>query len=246
MEQPIPPPPPPPQIPTAAAASTSSNESPTKPTRGGPEWWRQTFSYVTGLGMTEGERAQFESDRHRKRKDAECAKCEKNLQYLMDYSPIIRFILENIQQANGKLDKSNIRCLPCNQFQTGGFSPKYGILLCQNHLRDRGHLEDTLAHELVHAYDHLRFNVDWQDLKHHACTEIRASSLSGECRWTREAFTRGVWDFTQHHQDCVRRRAALSVRNHPKCKDDAQAAQVVNQVFDSCFADTRPFREIYR
>jgi len=154
--------------------------------------------------------------------------------------------MQHVEHVNGKLDKSNIRCLPCNRLQTGGFSPKFGILLCQNHLRDRGHLEDTLAHELVHAYDHLRFDVDWQNLKHHACSEIRASSLSGECRWTREAFTRGVWDFTQHHQDCVRRRAALSVRNHPKCKDDAQATQVVNQVFDSCFADTRPFREIYR
>jgi inner membrane protease ATP23 len=230
---------------TTPETSASAGEA-TKPTIGSGEWWRQTFAYTTGMGMTESERASFEATRLQQRRDRECAKCEKNLDYLLKFSPIIRFMLENVRSANGQLDKSNIRCLPCDQFQSGGFSPKYGILLCQNQLRDRGHLEDTLAHELVHAYDHLRFDVDWQDLRHHATAEVRASSLSGECRWTREAFTRGVWDFTAHHQECVRRRAALSVRAHPKCKDDEHAVRVVNEVFDSAFADTRPFREIYR
>jgi hypothetical protein len=86
--------------------------------------------------------------------------------------PIIRFMLENIRQANGKLDKTNIRCLPCGKIQSGGFDANYGILLCQNRLIDRSHMEDTLAHELVHAYDHLRFDVDWKDIKHHACSEV--------------------------------------------------------------------------
>jgi len=83
-------------------------------------------------------------------------------------------MLENITAANGKLDKSNIRCLPCGKFQSGGFDANYGILLCQNRLIDRNHMEDTLAHELVHAYDHLRFDVDWNDLRHHACSEVSA------------------------------------------------------------------------
>ncbi len=101
--------------------------------------------------------------------------------------------------------------------------------------------------EMVHAYDHLRFKVDWEnDLRHAACTEIRASSLSGECRWLREFFTRGQRKLTQQHQECVRRRATLSVAGRPFCKDDVQAAKVVNEVWDSCFADTRPFDEIYR
>lgn len=86
--------------------------------------------------------------------------------------PIVRFMLENITKLNGKMDNSNIRCMPCENFQSGGFSPEYGVLLCQNRLRDRGHTEDTLAHELVHVYDHLRFRVDWEELKHHACSEV--------------------------------------------------------------------------
>jgi hypothetical protein len=76
--------------------------------------------------------------------------------------------------------------------------------------------------------------------------QIRASSLSGECRWTREFFTRNNFTITQQHQNCVRTRAVRSVMARPSCKDDVQAVKVVNEVWDSCFADTRPFDEIYR
>lgn len=70
--------------------------------------------------------------------------------------------------------------------------------------------------------------------------------LSGECRWTREAFTRGNWTLTQQFQNCVRKRAIQSVMARPRCKDQEQASTVVNQVWDSCFSDTRPFDQVYR
>lgn len=76
--------------------------------------------------------------------------------------------------------------------------------------------------------------------------QIRASTLSGECRFGREFWTRGQWKLTQQLQECVRRRATLSVMNRPGCKDDVHAARIVNEVWDSCFNDTRPFDEIYR
>lgn len=145
----------------------------TPPARGSPEWWRRTFSYIT---ETPTAQSQYETEKQQKQQERDCRKCERDLDYLLKYSPIIRFMMQHVEHVNGKLDKSNIRCLPCNRLQTGGFSPKFGILLCQNHLRDRGHLEDTLAHELVHAYDHLRFDVDWQNLKHHACSEVYIQS----------------------------------------------------------------------
>ena len=76
--------------------------------------------------------------------------------------------------------------------------------------------------------------------------QIRASSLSGECRFMREFWTRNNWKLTQQHQNCVRTRAVKSVMARPACKDDVQAVKVVNEVWDSCFSDTRPFDEIYR
>ena len=63
----------------------------------------------------------------------------------------------------------------------------------------------------------------------------------------REFFTRGQWGLTQQLQECVRRRAALSVAARPGCGgDDVLAARVVNEVWEGCFRDTRPFDEIYR
>lgn len=101
---------------------------------------------------------------------------------------------------------------------------------------------------MVHAYDFLRFKADFENmnLQHAACTEIRASSLSGECRFWREFWHRGQWKVMNQHQECVRRRATLSVSMRPNCKDDVEAAKMVNEVWDSCFADTRPFDEIYK
>jgi hypothetical protein len=42
----------------------------------------------------------------------------------------------------------------------------------------------------------------------------------------------------------VRRRAILSVRANPACPDDATAEKAVNEVWESCFSDTRPFDEV--
>lgn len=94
---------------------------------------------------------------------------------------------------------------------------------------------------MVHAYDHCRAKIDNQNCLHIACTEvivsfsssnlqIRASSLSGDCNYTQELM-RGHWrdKIEKHHEvsekfeplftskECVRRRAALSVKMHPEC-----------------------------
>ncbi|KAL1976452.1 hypothetical protein VTN31DRAFT_2734 [Thermomyces dupontii] len=208
--------------------------------------YRNVFRILTGR-MTEEGKEQFRIARDIRMEEKDCKRCEKQRDYLLQYSPIIRFLSDNIRQLGGDLDSHNIRCTRCTTRKAGGFDPNYGIQICANEMRDQGHLEDTLAHEMVHAYDHLRFKLDWEgNLRHAACTEIRASSLSGECRWAREFFRRGQWKLTQQHQECVRRRAILSVQARPFCKDRAQAEKVVNEVWESCFRDTRPFDEIYR
>ncbi|KAI9815532.1 MAG: Mitochondrial inner membrane protease atp23 [Pycnora praestabilis] len=207
--------------------------------------WSNVFAILSG-SMTDEGKEQYRVARDVQNEQADIKRCEGFKDYLFKYSPVIRFMRENIQQLHGDINKENVRCRRCTKRQSGGFDPNYGIQICANEMRNQGHFEDTLAHEMVHAYDHLRFKVDWRDLRHAACTEIRASSLSGECRWTREFFTRAQYNITQQHQECVRRRAVLSVMGRPACKDDVQAVKVVNEVWDSCFADTRPFDEIYR
>lgn len=251
------------------------------------KWWMNYFKILSNQMTPEG-KFHYREWRYKVHEERDCKRCEEYKDWLFTYSPVVRFLSDKIQDLNGKLDRSNIHCRRCPSVleedgtvnrQAGGFDPNHGILICANEVRDRKHMEDTVAHEMVHAWDHLRWKMDWvgdKDLKHAACTEvslhsllfaahqvpcdrgiimavltcfspqIRASMLSGECRWTREAFTRGQWSVTQQFQNCVRRRAIQSVMARPRCKDDVQATKVVNEVWDSCFSDTRPFDEVYR
>ena len=218
------------------------------------------FRILSGQVTPEGQH-HYREWRYRQNEARDCKRCEDARDYLLRYSPIVRFMAEKTEQLGGhRLDGSNIVCARCPARVTeepstgelrvvrqgGGFHPGFGILLCANEMRDRKHLEDNLAHEMVHAYDHLRWKVDWDDLRHAACSEIRASMLSGECRWTRESMTRGNWTLTQQFQNCVRMRAIQSLTARPRCKDDVHATKVVNEVWDSCFSDTRPFDDIYK
>lgn len=91
----------------------------------------------------------------------------------MELGPVVRYMSDSIKQLGGDLSSHNIYCRRCTNRQAGGFDPEYGIRICANEMKDQGHLEDTMAHEMVHAYDHLRFKVNWTDnLRHAACTEV--------------------------------------------------------------------------
>lgn len=58
------------------------------------------------------------------------------------------------------------------------------IVICHNHLGSQLEVDQALTHELVHAYDHCRArNMDWTNCRQHACSEIRAASLSGRLAW---------------------------------------------------------------
>ncbi|KAI0652369.1 peptidase M76 family-domain-containing protein [Trametes meyenii] len=200
--------------------------------------WRRKFAMITGLGATAEERAaEMEAYHHQK--------CEKWKRELMTYSPAVVFMLKHLKLAGADVSSADLVCAPCDTDRAGGFSPEAGaVVLCQGKFMGKSHMEDTLVHELVHMYDHAKFKVDWNNLRHHACSEIRANSLSGDCRWSREV-RRGFVAFSKQHQECVRRRAVLSVRANPACPDEATAERAVNEVWESCFNDTRPFDEIY-
>lgn len=198
--------------------------------------------------------------------------------------PMIRFMARHLAVVScdpqGASQSSEPRLVfeSCPPNLSGGFSPsepgkpasESGILICANRIMDKQHLEDTLAHEMIHWWDHCRFKVDWSNLRQHACSEvsrdcglcvifasngcspvsplsagsqIRAASLSGDCNIGRE-WQRRNFAFTKQHQACARRRAVLSVAANPKCADKAEAERVVDEVWSSCFADTRPFDEV--
>ncbi|XP_063783436.1 mitochondrial inner membrane protease ATP23 homolog isoform X2 [Pseudophryne corroboree] len=101
----------------------------------------------------------------------------------------------------------------------------------------------VVTHELIHAFDHCRAQVDFLNNVHHlACSEIRAASLSGDCSLTNEIL-RLNFGVKQHHQTCVRGRAVQSIVAARKFSQET-AEKAVDDVFDSCFNDREPFGRI--
>ena len=81
-------------------------------------------------------------------------------------------MLKHLKQSGADVTSNDIVCAPCDFARAGGFSPTGVIVLCQDKFMSKGHMEDTMVHELVHMYDHAKFKVDWDNLRHHACSEV--------------------------------------------------------------------------
>ncbi|KAG9034190.1 Mitochondrial inner membrane protease atp23 [Tulasnella sp. JGI-2019a] len=61
-------------------------------------------------------------------------------------------------------------------------------------------------------------------------------------KWSRE-IRRGFYTFSKQHQNYVRRRAILSVMSYQDFGDRVKEEKAVNEVWESCLKDTRPFDE---
>jgi inner membrane protease ATP23 len=86
-------------------------------------------------------------------------------------------MLQQLALSKCPITPSHVVCAPCGATRSGGFSPVGGVLMCQDGFSGKSHMEDTLVHELLHVYDQCRFKVDWSDLRHHACSEVRDSII---------------------------------------------------------------------
>mmetsp|Transcript_12391 Transcript_12391/g.19060 ORF Transcript_12391/g.19060 Transcript_12391/m.19060 type:complete len:239 (-) Transcript_12391:88-804(-) len=114
------------------------------------------------------------------------------------------------------------------------------IYLCQQHIQSEDHAHTSMVHELIHAVDMCRAKMDpLNNCIHMACTEIRAQNLSGECAPWKEFIGGQIKNFPNHGKTCVKRRALLSVKENPNCRD--RANDYVEAAFERCYKDTFPF-----
>ena len=97
--------------------------------------------------------------------------CVSLVNKLFEHSPIIIFMNSALKKVGCS---PPIYCTPCENRVFGGFHPAMGINICQNNVSSARRMESTLAHEMVHAFDHCRFKFDYGNLKHVACGEVVA------------------------------------------------------------------------
>ena len=162
------------------ATHQSGSPPPRSSTTYDPTWytWSRFFRMLTNSASNLEIQQYVQADSITRETEI-CRRCENWRQWLFEYSPVIRFMREHTQKLGADLNEHNVVCRRCATLTEGGASLKkaafhkdFGILLCANHLPNKGEQEDAMAHEMVHAYDYLRFKYDENNLRHAACTEV--------------------------------------------------------------------------
>ncbi|KAK9048277.1 hypothetical protein SSX86_032760 [Deinandra increscens subsp. villosa] len=114
--------------------------------------------------------------------------------------PTVKFLREHLEKSGCSIAPNFIKAVNCNQRMSGGYVRGEGIVVCSNHLTIQDEVNQVVIHELIHAYDDCRAaNLDWTNCAHHACSEIRAGHLSGDCHYKRELL-RGFVKIRGHEQ----------------------------------------------
>ncbi|KAI4331351.1 hypothetical protein MLD38_029544 [Melastoma candidum] len=155
-------------------------------------------------------------------------------------TPTVKFLRERLAKAGCSVGPDMIRAVTCDKQITGGYVPGKGIIVCSNNMRSQDDVNQVVKHKLINAYDDCRAaNLNWANCAHHACSEIRANHLSGDCHYKRELL-RGNVKIRGHEQECVRRRVLKAVAANPHCSEVA-ASDAMDAVWDICYNDTQPF-----
>lgn len=75
--------------------------------------------------------------------------------------------------------RRHISCEVCDDSVTGGYDPELNqVVICQNTSKNRGFVQGVLTHEMIHMFDYCTNNLDFKNVEHLACTEIRAANLA--------------------------------------------------------------------
>ncbi|KAL9541611.1 hypothetical protein PS6_010224 [Mucor atramentarius] len=106
-------------------------------------------------------------------------KCTNELDRILKTSPKVAVLLKGIQTLNKNALSRGITCRPCmgtnQESRMGYYDSRYKrVVLCCDHIRSRDDLEDTLVHELTHAFDSLRKGQ---------CADITPEKKKNQCIW---------------------------------------------------------------
>ncbi|CAD0196889.1 unnamed protein product [Chrysodeixis includens] len=169
-------------------------------------------------------------------------KCEQHVVECVKNSSIVKLMMSALKSSGCPIDiRRHISCEVCDYSVSGGYDPELNqIVVCQNVSTRQGMVQGVLAHEMIHMFDYCRNQLDFKNMEHLACTEIRAANLThcsfasawsqGDASWT---------NFKKAHQDCVKTKAlysVLAVRQIGK----REAVDIIEKVFPKCYVDLEP------
>jgi len=173
-------------------------------------------------------------------------RCEEKVISEIVSNPCVKLMFLALKKNGCPVELSrHISCEPCHGRLKGGFDSKNNqIVLCEDSsFSYSSSFGRVLTHELVHALDHCTRRVDWDDLEHLACAEVRAANLT-DCSPTRALlrdFPGPLRRLKAGHRECVLDKASRSVSAIRPRDSKETVARTVENVFKSCFHYVAPF-----
>ncbi|GJQ68345.1 hypothetical protein Trydic_g16939 [Trypoxylus dichotomus] len=169
-------------------------------------------------------------------------KCERNVYICIKESPLVKLMMNALRSSGCAIDiRRHIACEECSPTVSGGYDPVLNqIVVCQNIATRKGIVQGVLTHEMIHMFDYCRNELDFKNIDHLACTEIRAANLT-HCSFLSAWFQGDASPFNikEAHQNCVKTKAyqsVMAVRN----VTERQAKDAIERVFTRCYSDLEP------
>nr|CAG4649650.1 EOG090X0CKN [Scapholeberis mucronata]SVE93858.1 EOG090X0CKN [Scapholeberis mucronata] len=189
-----------------------------------PKWWQVA---LFGAGQN----------------NVEKTNCERNVYNCFQNSPLVRLMYSALKASGCEIDlRRHIACEICDVKVSGGYDPMLNqVVVCQNIARSTGMVQGILVHEMIHMFDACRHDLDFKNVEHLACTEIRAANLT-HCSFL-SAMAQGDASFfnvKQQHAQCVKTKAIASVLAVRQDISKEEARAVVDKVFVKCYNDLEP------
>jgi RHS repeat-associated protein len=156
------------------------------------------------------------------------AQCEAAKQTALTQNAVVKDIIAALREKKCPIPKVECReCCNGEDYLGAYFRASQTCVICWNKLGREESAIQTIAHELVHAYDDC-VGGDIKDCEDRACREVRAADLSRNCDYGGVFYQSG-----ESYRACVKRVAALATGYDRRCGDGTTA---VNNVFNRCFS----------
>ncbi|MCL4137063.1 UNVERIFIED_CONTAM: hypothetical protein GTU68_048106 [Idotea baltica] len=173
---------------------------------------------------------------------SERLKCERRVWNVVNKSPLIKLMLGALKSAGCPVDlERHIACEVCDNSLLGGYDQELNqVVICQNVCTSEGRVQAALSHELVHMFDYCKNKVDFSNLDHLACAEIKAANLTSCSFLTSLTLPRNSYfSVARTHQDCVKIKAVWSMKYARNITEET-AMESVDRVFPKCYNDLEP------
>lgn len=170
--------------------------------------------------------------------------CQQNILKALQ-APLIKLMVSALENAGCKTDL--LRHFSCDICKEGGDIQHFGgydemnnqIFFCCNNSASSGHVHGTMLRGLLHMFDVCTRKVDFLNVEHLACMEIRKANLAN-CNYM-IYFTRpeSTFSIDEQHRKCVQN-TAVEFLMKTRFVEEKIARAAVEKVFTKCYSDLEP------